>query len=127
MRERSRARRLRREGMTLIEIMIVVVIMGMIAAAAGLAIMDAKRQADLRLAATDVKNLVSVVEAYQITYRGTCPTLAQLEESRLLRRGSNTEDPWGHPYEMVCDSDDVNVRSAGPDGERGSADDISAF
>jgi hypothetical protein len=42
-------------------------------------------------------------------------------------RGSNARDPWGHPYEFVCDSGELNVRSAGPDGERGNADDIAAF
>lgn len=128
MQQQSRERRrMRRAGMTLIEVMIVVVIMGMIAAAAGFAVVSAKRDADRNLAHADVKTLAQIAEAYQITHAEECPTLADLEQSRLLRRGSNTHDPWGQAYEISCETGDVNVRSPGPDGERGSADDIAAF
>jgi general secretion pathway protein G len=127
MQQRSKARRVRRSGMTLIEVMIVVVIMAMIAAAAGFAVKHAKDEADRNLARSDVKALAQIAEAYQITHTNECPTLAELEQSRLLRRGSNTQDPWGHAYEIVCDTGDVNVRSSGPDGEPGNGDDIAAF
>jgi general secretion pathway protein G len=114
--------------MTLIEIMIVVVIMGMLATAAGIAVMSSKKEADLRMARTDINNLAQVAEAYQLLRgAGECPTLTQMEEAKLLRRGTNGEDPWGSSYEVVCDDDEVNVRSLGPDRERGTPDDIALF
>jgi type II secretory pathway pseudopilin PulG len=113
--------------MTLIEIMIVVVIMAMISAAVGLAVVRAKNDADLRLARTALRTLANVAATYQIT-RGSssdCPTLQQLESSKLLAAGSNTQDPWGTPYELSCETGDIDVRTAGPDRERGTSDDMA--
>jgi len=120
-----RKRRRRQQGMTLIEIMLVVVIMSMLAAGIGIAVIKAKARADLDLARSDVRGLAGVAEAFQVT-GGTsadCPTLADLE-SQLLRRGANTSDPWGTPYQILCDGIQVDVRSAGPDRQFGSADDL---
>ena len=117
---------LRRQGMTLIEIMIVVVIIGMITAAVGVGVIRVKRDSDLNLARTGLRNLANVAETYQVMHGSSseCPTLAQLGDSKLLRAGSSLDDPWGMPYELSCESGEVNVRSAGPDHERGSPDDL---
>jgi general secretion pathway protein G len=112
--------------MTLIEIMLVVVIMSMLAAGVGIAVIKAKERADLNLARSAVSSLAGVAEAFQMTNGSSadCPTLGDLQASKLLRRGTNTDDPWGTPYEILCDGGEVDVRSAGPDRERGTADDI---
>jgi len=124
---RSRVRALlRRQGMTLIEIMIVVVIIGMITAAVGVGVVHVKKDSDLKLARTGLRNLANVAETYQVMHGSSseCPTLAQLSEGKLLRAGSSLDDPWGTPYELSCESGEVNVRSAGPDRDRGSPDDL---
>ena len=54
-----------------------------------------------------------------------CPTLAQLESSKLLRGGASLDDPWGTPYELSCETGEVDVRSSGPDRQRGSPDDLT--
>jgi general secretion pathway protein G len=99
MTDRQARRALRRQGMTLIEIMIVVVIIAMISAAVGVGVVRVKRDSDLKLARTGLRNLASVAEVYQLT-RGSsseCPTLAQLADSKLMRAGSTLDDPWGTP------------------------------
>lgn len=126
--QRIARRRRRREGMTLIEIMIVVVIMAMVAAAAGVSVMNAKADADKKTAGTEVHNLGQVGEAYLLQDpKAECPTMATLRESRLLRRGSTGEDPWGTDYQLSCEDGEINVRSAGPDREFGTDDDIALF
>ncbi len=49
----------------------------------------------------------------------------------MIREGSTstggvtrTLDAWDHPFEIVCDGDDVRVISAGPDGALGTHDDV---
>ena len=36
----------------------------------------------------------------------------------------DTEDPWGQPYNIICDGDDITVTSPGPDKKEGTEDDI---
>lgn len=119
------ARRRRTRGITLIEIMIVVVIMGMMAAAAGMGVMSAKKEADLNLARSDIRSLASVVEAFQLLRANECPTLVQLRESDLLKRGSATKDPWGTDYVITCDDTEPDVRSWGPDRAENTTDDVT--
>ncbi|HEX6242745.1 MAG TPA: prepilin-type N-terminal cleavage/methylation domain-containing protein [Polyangiales bacterium] len=127
MRTNHRRRRSRRRGFTLIEIMIVVVIMGMMAAAVGFSVVGMKRDADLRLARNGLRALANIADAFQLTQGSAseCPTLAQLEGSKLLRAGASLEDPWGMPYELSCETGEVDVRSSGPDRQRGSPDDLT--
>ncbi len=119
---------LKQQGMTLVEIMIVVVIMAMIAAAVGFSALGATDSARIDTAKTEVKSVSGVAELYLSQHAGIeCPTLDELQQSRLLRRGASGKDPWGNQYEIVCQDGDVNVTSAGPDREPGTTDDVSAF
>jgi general secretion pathway protein G len=123
----SRRRHRRRQGMTLIEIMIVVLIMAMIAGAAGFAAMENMKQARIDNTKAQVRSLAQVGEAYLLHHPGAeCPSFDELAQARLLSRGSTRTDPWGGAFVMSCDGD-VNVRSAGPDGQDGTEDDISVF
>lgn len=126
MEEQRERRAKRQQGMTLIEIMIVVVIMGMVTAAVGIGVMNAKKTSDLKLAQTSLRTLRNVAETYLITRSSSeCPTLQQLVSSKAMSAGASTDDPWGKPYELSCETGEVNVRSSGPDGERGTADDLA--
>jgi len=126
--QKARQRRQRREGMTLIEIMIVVVIMAMIAGAAGFGVVNAKKKVDIDLARTTAQNIAAASQGYMLSTRGAeCPTVQLLHEEHVLKRGTDPNDPWGNPYQIECDEHDINVRSAGPDEEPGSADDIALF
>lgn len=120
-------RRARRRRLPLLEVMIVMVVVGALAAGAGLGVMTARADEELRLARDEVQNLAQIVEAYQLLGGDRCPSVVQLEQSKLLQRRSHAQDPWGTRYEVVCETEAVNVRSLGPDRIRGTADDIALY
>ncbi|MCS6797112.1 MAG: type II secretion system GspH family protein [Myxococcota bacterium] len=126
-RYRESERRRSREGMTLVEIMVVVIIMALIATAVGVAVLPKVRQARIESTRTDAATIRSAVESYLAgsTQAGTgCPTLEDLLESGELRRGTRTTDAWDNPFEIQCQGDEIVVRSAGPDGQMGTEDDV---
>ena len=114
----------RLDGMTLIEIMVVVVLMAMIATAVGVAVYPQFAKAKIKQAKTDTKKIESAVELYFVNGGTNCPTVEALVESGELKKGTNTMDPWGQTYKIECQGDNVTVTSAGPDRNPGSEDDI---
>lgn len=120
-----RLARRRREGMTLIEIMIVVIIMALIATAVGVAVLPQFTKAKIRTAETNVHAIREGVQAYILDGYDGCPTVADLIETREIDETSETTDPWGNDYAIECNGDNVTVTSAGEDGQMGTEDDIS--
>jgi len=53
----------------------------------------------------------------------SCPTLEDLVRSNHLAPAS-TLDPWGTPYVLRCEGDDIRVSSAGRDRIAGTGDDV---
>jgi hypothetical protein len=54
-----------------------------------------------------------------------CPTLKDLVTAKKLDR-TKTDDPWGHPYQLVCVGEEFRVVSAGKDGRFDSEDDVAS-
>jgi len=118
-----RALRAAQRGMTLTEIMIVVVIMGLIASAVGIAVFDRLKEARVKTCEQDVRQIENAAELWQTEHRG-CPTMAQLREDRALDRRARERDPWDNDYILTCEGGEVRVHSKGPDGQDGSDDDV---
>jgi general secretion pathway protein G len=61
-----------------------------------------------------------------------CPTVQQVLELNKeprkseLAKETNGTDPWGAPYQILCDQGQVLVFSLGPDKQPGTADDINS-
>jgi general secretion pathway protein G len=112
-------------GLSLIEIMIVVTIIAMVTAGVAVLAIGQWQEAKLRQAATDAQTLRSSVQLYW-TNEGeiACPSPDDLLDEQVLDEGKSTEDPWGSPYTIECDGSRVWVKSAGPDGQSDSEDDI---
>jgi general secretion pathway protein G len=121
---KARAARRRRRGMTLIEIMIVVVIMALVATGVGVAVIPSLEKAKIRSAETAVNTVRSAVQLYIATNNADCPTMDQLLEDKVIDKATATKDPWDHDFKIECDGTDINVHSAGPDGEFETEDDI---
>ncbi|UJR83747.1 prepilin-type N-terminal cleavage/methylation domain-containing protein [Sandaracinus amylolyticus] len=119
------ARRRRRAGMTLVEVMIVVIIMAMIATAVGMAVLPALIDSRERQARADAATMQSAAVAYLAsTGSRDCPTTSELMESRMLNGQGRARDPWDHEFVIECEGGDVWVRSMGADGQPGTEDDI---
>jgi general secretion pathway protein G len=122
-RSARRLRRQRREGMTLVEIMIVMVIMALVTAAASFAILPRLKDARVKATQQDAKKIASAAEMY-LSEHEDCPTVDKLVEAKIMSKKNRTADAWDHPYTIECDEDGAVVRSAGPDGNMGTDDDI---
>lgn len=121
---RARARRSRKtSGMTLIEIMIVMVIMALVATAAGFAIIPQLNKAKIKQSSTDAKAVAAASEMYMAEH-DDCPSMDQLLSEKIMAKDKNTKDAWGNDFSIECDDDGATVRSAGPDEQMGSEDDI---
>jgi len=122
-------------GMTLIEIMVVLVILGMIAAAVAVNVVKRQQDAELKQARTDVQNIASQgVDAFRVL-KGRFPTTEEglhiLVEEGFLKANNaegTLKDPWGHEYVYLypgqAHPDAYDVKSNGPDGQPGTPDDI---
>jgi len=122
-------------GMTLIEIMVVIVILGMIAAAVAVNVVGQQKTAQLKQAQTDVQHIASNgVDTYRVM-KGRYPTTEEglhllIQEGILKANQSDgsLKDPWSNPYVYLNPgqkhTDAYDVRSSGPDGKPGTEDDI---
>jgi general secretion pathway protein G len=124
---KTKTRRLSRRharGMTLIEIMVVLVILGMIAGAIGWNVLGQLKDANVKNAGLDVKQIANAVEMYQVKHGRLPDALTDLVPSELKEI---RKDPWGQLYVYVkSGADNFEVISYGPDKAQGGADDISS-
>jgi general secretion pathway protein G len=116
-------KRKRLEGMTLIEIMIVMVIMALVAGGAAFAILPRLKEAKVKQTQQDAKKVASAAEMY-LSEHDDCPTVDKLIEEKILSKKSHTKDAWDNDFTIECDDDGATVKSAGPDKAMGSEDDI---
>jgi prepilin-type N-terminal cleavage/methylation domain-containing protein len=124
MQERRKAgRHAAQQGMTLTEIMVVVIIMTLIATAVATAVLPALSDAKIRQTTSDVA-IVRSAALRVMTERtdGACPSFDELG----LDRGARQTDSWDRPFRLECDAEGPIVTSAGPDGAFETDDDIRA-
>ena len=122
---RNNARRLRQEGMTLVEIMIVVIIMAMIATGVTVAVLPALGDAKGDLAQSNVGAIRAAAEMHMLRGRDCPGSVDELIESTRLPNSTQVNDPWGTPYRIQCSGPNITVTSAGLDGEFDSEDDVT--
>ncbi|WP_066132329.1 type II secretion system major pseudopilin GspG [Bordetella ansorpii] len=123
---------LRQRGFTLIEIMIVVVIMGILAALIVPNIMDRPDQARVVAARQDISALMQALQLYRLD-QGRYPSedqgLRALAEKPPGLAGNNwrsyldrvPNDPWGNPYQYANPGEhgEIDIYSFGANGEPG--------
>jgi general secretion pathway protein G len=115
--------RRRRQGVTLIEVMAVLVIMGLVATMVGIAILPRIKDARIKATRTDAQSIAGAATMYMTDNEG-CPTVEQLVEAKILDKNKKTKDAWGNDFLIECDQDGPVAKSAGPDGQMGTEDDI---
>jgi general secretion pathway protein G len=112
-------------GMTLIEIMVVVAILGMIASVVGVAVMGRFAEARRQTSSLDIKGFEDGLRLYKIKH-GHYPTSSEglaVLYSELLLEGQAKKDPWGNEYVYISPgnkhAESYDIISYGADGKPG--------
>lgn len=110
--------RKRHAGFTLLEILVVVVIIGVMAAAVVLNIGDKPGMARVKKAQADIASIESAIELYLMDTGRYPETLAALEPVHVKRLPL---DPWSQPYVLQRPGThgDLDIFSFGADGAPG--------
>jgi general secretion pathway protein G len=118
------ARRGSQRGMTLLEIMVVITILGLIAAAVAVNVVGQLDEAKVKQAKTDLHTLENCLDLFKID-KGRYPTTEE-GLTALVTAGkckANLKDPWGNPYVYLfpgqAHPDSFDVKSYGADGQAG--------
>ena len=121
-------------GFTLVEIMVVIVILGMLAAIVGQNVLGSAENAEISTAKQQITNIKGAVELYMIENRRRIPTWEDLitpdnRGHRYLETEDPLQDPWGNEYDITTDPEYQHkplIVSYGPDGIEGTEDDITS-
>jgi general secretion pathway protein G len=118
-------RRAAMRGLTLVELVIVITIIGVLTAAISVGVMKAKKTADIGTAKTACNSVKSASLLWKNAHPDQdCPTVDQLKKEKFLDTGFIPKDAWGNPYKVACDVDEITCTTAGPDRKEGTEDDI---
>jgi general secretion pathway protein G len=131
MRRMMMMRNRRRErGVTLVEMMVVLVIIGLVAAIVAINVLPAQDRARAEKARTDISNLEQALELYRLD-KARYPTmdegLAALTGAGGAAAGASAyirrlpDDPWGRPYQYVLPGEHgpYDLYSFGADAQEG--------
>ncbi|PIF76851.1 general secretion pathway protein G [Variovorax sp. 54] len=120
-------------GFTLIELMVVLVIIGVLAALIVPNVIERADDARVTAARTDINNLMQALKLYRLDNQ-RYPTAEQGLQSLLTRPTAGPaapnwkpyveklpNDPWGHPYQYMNPGikGEIDVLSFGADGQSG--------
>ena len=119
-------------GFTLIEILLVVVIIGILAAVAVPRLGGRVGQSQIAAARAGVGAISTAIDLYE-TDNGKLPESLQNLITKgsepnwngpYIRKAEGLKDPWGMEYRYTKQGNVYTVASAGPDGGFDSADDV---
>jgi len=121
-------------GMTLIEIMVVMVILGIIAGLVGVAVLDQLEEAKIKASRTQLHDIGQALDLYKLdfgSYPSTSEGLSVLTsppDNKKPYMKKVPKDQWGHDYVYISpgvnNSDSYDLESYGADGKDGGGDDI---
>jgi general secretion pathway protein G len=121
----SALRRAASRGLTLVELVIVITIIGVLTAAISIGVMKAKATADKGTTNTACNSVRSATILWKNAHPGEdCPTVDDLKKEGLLEKSFSSKDPWGNPYKVACEVEEITCSTNGPDHKEGTEDDI---
>ena len=143
MKRRTRVRR-RRQGFTLIEVLLVLVILVVLASIAGTNYARIQKTANINAAKAQIGALETPLGTYRLDMSDYPSTDEGLDALRVAPGGDNDDkwagpylekpipdDPWGNPYQYEYpgshDETRPDIWSMGPDKVDGTDDDIGSW
>ena len=126
----ARVSQSREAGMTLLEIMIVIALIGLVMGSLVVGLSSQFKKGQVKTAKIAVTQIAQQAQQYMMENNSNCPTsLDDLVTNKNLPK--KPKDPWGKDYTLKCpgtgDPDGVDVTSAGPDRQEGTPDDIKSW
>ena len=129
------AAHLARRGLTLVEIMVVIAILGLLMSVIAFNVVASADEADVEACRLQIQTIEAKLGQYYASAdpKGYPTTSEGLDKvAKLFPNSEVPVDPWGEPlqYEKLDDEGGVNayrVFSTGPDKEEGTDDDISSI
>ena len=118
------AGRRRDRGMTLIEIMVVITILGLIAAAVAVNVVGQLSEAKVKQARTDLHTIENCLDMYKVD-KGHYPSSEEGLQAVVTagKCKAGLKDPWGNPYVYIqpgqVHPDSYDIKSYGADGQPG--------
>lgn len=119
------ARRRAETGMTLIEIMVVIVIIGVLGSALAVGVFGMLGDAKVDACKAQIATVGGVIEAYEARHGDFPATLQELVDGKHAKlKAGNLKDPWKHDLVYGSQSDGFTLCSNGEDKKSGTEDDI---
>lgn len=121
-------RRRRSRGMTLIEILVVLAIIGLIVGGVSVVAFNAFSESKVKVAYNEVVEIQKLCEQYMLQKNDKCPkSMQDLKAAGVASRVK--KDPWGEEYIITCPGTNgpVDVTSNGPDKKPQGGDDINSW
>src|SRR5947207_15819512 len=95
----KRMRRALARGVTLIEILIVLAIVGLIAGGVAVVAIPKYAESQKNQAKIDSRTIHPIAEKFRVDHPGgQCPTVEQMRAEKELSAASKITDPWDTPY-----------------------------
>lgn len=122
-------------GFTLIEVLLVVAIIGMLAAIGILTLPGRQKKAMITATRGKIDNICTAIDVYEIDtgqFPSSLQSLIQDDGSPNWQgpyiKGGIPKDPWGTEIQYTRKSEtSYELKSAGPDMQLGTEDDITSF
>lgn len=118
------------QGMTLIEIMVVIAIIGIVMSAVGYGVMNYLAEAKVDAARVSIEKVASILEMHYARNDEYPPSLTELTKKKGKGKGKSAlkkadlKDPWKKKWIYSVDGDGFKLCSSGPDKKQGSGDDL---